>query len=257
MDRVTVGAAPPLSFNPWRRPFRVRFGWPALLSVAVHVCVGLLAIHAIVRVPQLAPLIHVSLIDPAPPPPAGTGGGTAAPMPAVPVVVPPSVPEPVVENVPPKTHPVPRLHRPAKPSQAPPAAVAPVANGKPSAEPPGQVDGTSGGVPGGSAGGVVGGTGHDLISADLAAHQPILMKKVMPEYPPLARLRGVEGQVLLEAILSPAGDVEPDIKVLQSIPLLDAAAIAAVRRWHFRPAQDDTGEPLRVTLRVPVRFVLQ
>jgi len=259
IDEMITAAADAPSFNPWRRPGRSRFGWPALVSAAVHVCLGLLVMHAVVQVPQLRPLIRVSFIDPAPPPPLGSGTvASAAPVQA-PVVKPVAEPEHQVEPVQPK--PVPRIHRAvkpaAKPAPLPPAAVPPVAAPATAPGASGQVDGLPGGAAGGLVGGLVGGTGHQLVSADQAAHQPILMKKVMPEYPPMARLRGVEGQVVLEAILSPAGDVEPDIKVLQSIPLLDAAAIAAVRQWHFRPAQDDTGGALRVTLRVPVRFVLR
>jgi len=41
------------------------------------------------------------------------------------------------------------------------------------------------------------------------------------------------------------------------VPLLDAAAITAVRQWRFQPARDEEGHPLRVTFRVPVRFVLR
>jgi len=226
-----------------------------VVSGAVHVCLGLLVMHAVVQVPRLRPLIRVSFIDPAPPPPAGSGTVASA-VPAPAVVKQPAAPEHVDPvQLPPK--PLPHLHRAVRPADAKPAPEAPAPAAALPAAAAGQVDGTAGGVLGGLAGGLVGGSGHQLISADQAAHQPILMRKVMPEYPPMARLRGVEGQVVLEAILSPAGDIEPDIKVLQSIPLLDAAAIAAVRQWHFRPAQDDTGEPLRVTLRVPVRFVLR
>lgn len=203
-----------------------------------------------VRVPHLMPPIRVSLIDPAPPPPAGSGTG-ASPA----AVVPLPEPKRVVETVQPKPKPLPRMHRqkPAAikpaPTEPEPAAVAAVDAG--------QADGVVGGTPGGLVGGTVGGTGHTLISADEAARQPIPIKRVMPEYPPMARLRGIEGQVVLEAILSADGRVEPDITVLQSVPLLDAAAIAAVRQWRFHPARDHAGEPLRVTLRVPVRFVLR
>ena len=230
--------------------------------MVTHVGLGLLVMPAVVRVPRLTPLIRVSFIDPAPPPPAGSGGvAAAAPAQAPAIVVPPSEPEHVVDTTPLKPKPVPRLHRPAKPvaSKPAPVAPAPLASAPPAvaAGAPGEINGVPGGVPGGLAGGIVGGTGHQLISAEQAARQPILMKKVMPEYPPMARMRGVEGQVVLEAILSPAGDVEPDIRVLQSVPLLDAAAVAAVRQWRFRPARDPDGEPLRVTLRVPVRFVLR
>ena len=79
----------------------------------------------------------------------------------------------------------------------------------------------------------------------------------MPDYPRQARLRGVEGLVLLEAILDLEGGIEDNIKVLQSIPSLDQAAVEALRRWRFRPARDHENQPVRVILEVPVRFVLK
>jgi protein TonB len=252
----TVSSAPNVhSFNPWRRGGRARFGWTSLVSVATHLGFALLVMNAVVRVPRMTPPIRVSFINPAPPPPAGGGNVAAMALAAVPAVIaPPSQPEHVVETTPPKPKPVRRRRPSSKPLPIKPEAAAPAAAAAPA---PGEAQGVSGGVLGGLAGGIVGGSGHKLVSADEAARQPILTKKVMPEYPPMARLRGIEGQVVLEAVLSPAGEVEPDIKVLQSVPLLDTAAIAAVRQWRFRPARDHDGEPLRVTLRVPVRFVLR
>jgi protein TonB len=247
---ITDAAAAPV-FNPWRRADRSRFGWAGLVSGVVHLGLALLVMSAVVHVPRMTPPIRVSLVDPAPPPPAGNGN-VAPQAPAV--VAPHAEPEHVVEKTPLKPRPVRRVQRPAKPVAANPQPPAPVAVAAPD---PGEINGVPGGVLGGRAGGTVGGTGHTLITADEAARQPIPIKKVMPEYPPIARMRGIEGQVVLEVILSPDGRVEPDITVLQSVPLLDAAAIAAMRQWRFHPARDQTGEPLRVTLRVPVRFVLR
>ena len=43
----------------------------------------------------------------------------------------------------------------------------------------------------------------------------------------------------------------------RSIALLDAAAVAAVRQWRFRPARSADGTPVRVRMEIPVRFVLR
>jgi protein TonB len=67
----------------------------------------------------------------------------------------------------------------------------------------------------------------------------------------------VEGQVMLEVVLDTTGEVEDGARVVESIPLLDDAAIAAVRQWRFRPARDRDGRPVRVLMEIPVRFVLQ
>ena len=114
-----------------------------------------------------------------------------------------------------------------------------------------------GGVKGGFPGGVIGGLGTDPIPIDQVARPPVLMSRVVPEYPQLARLQGIEGLVRLEAILDREGRVEEDIKVLSSIPPLDEAAIKALRQWRFQPARDHVGQPVRVILEVPIRFVLR
>jgi protein TonB len=117
--------------------------------------------------------------------------------------------------------------------------------------------GVIGGVTGGQVGGVIGGRGKEPTPVDQVANPPLLLSRVMPDYPRQARLRGVEGLVLLEAILDLEGRIEDEIKVLQSVPLLDDAAMDALRRWRFRPARDRDNQPVRVILEVPVRFVLK
>lgn len=114
-----------------------------------------------------------------------------------------------------------------------------------------------GGVAGGAAGGVIGAHGSDPLPVKQVANPPLLLSRIMPEYPRQARLQGVEGLVLLEAVLAVDGHVEDDIKVLQSIPSLDLAAMQALRRWRFRPARDQENRPVRVILEVPMRFVLR
>ena len=121
----------------------------------------------------------------------------------------------------------------------------------------GNNNGVIGGVTGGQTGGVIGGQGKEPLPVDQVANPPLLLSRVMPDYPRQARLRGVEGLVLLEAILNLEGRIEEDIKVLQSIPSLDQAAVDALRRWRFRPARDHKNQPVRVILEVPVRFVLK
>ena len=67
----------------------------------------------------------------------------------------------------------------------------------------------------------------------------------------------IEGQVALEVVIDRDGRVEEAVRVTRSIPALDAAAIAAVRRWRFRPAHDHDGRTVRVIMEIPVRFVLR
>jgi len=60
--------------------------------------------------------------------------------------------------------------------------------------------------------------------------------------------------VILEIAIAPNGRVD-DVRVLRSIPLLDAAAVAAARQWVFAPTLY-RGVPVSVTMTVSVRFSL-
>jgi len=83
---------------------------------------------------------------------------------------------------------------------------------------------------------------------------PKKMKDVRPAYPALAQSAHVQGVVILEATIGPDGRVQ-DAKVLRSIPLLDAAALEAVRQWEFSPTLLN-GQPVPVIMTVTVNFTL-
>jgi periplasmic protein TonB len=83
---------------------------------------------------------------------------------------------------------------------------------------------------------------------------PALVSRVEPEYPPLAVRAQVQGVVILEAIVDRQGRVE-DVEILRSIPLLDAAAVAAVKQWRYSPLLLN-GRPERFVLTVTVSFSL-
>ena len=65
----------------------------------------------------------------------------------------------------------------------------------------------------------------------------------------------IEGTVILEASTDTYGRVVA-VRVLRSIPLLDAAAVDAVRQWVYEPLLVN-GRPRPVTFTVTVRFVLK
>lgn len=81
---------------------------------------------------------------------------------------------------------------------------------------------------------------------------PQTIADVAPIYPPLALAAGVDGVVILEAVIAEDGSVN-DVRVLRSIPLLDAAAVEAVRQWRFTPTLLN-GEPVPVIMTVTVAF---
>ena len=64
--------------------------------------------------------------------------------------------------------------------------------------------------------------------------EPKKLKNVNPAYPDIAKQARVQGVVILECTISPQGKVT-DVKVLRGIPLLDAAAIEAVKQWVYTP----------------------
>jgi protein TonB len=85
--------------------------------------------------------------------------------------------------------------------------------------------------------------------------EPRLIKKVEPPYPEIARQARVEGMVILEATTDIYGRVQ-NVKVLRSIPLLDQAAIDAVRQWVYEPMIIN-GKPRGVIFTVTIKFQLK
>jgi protein TonB len=83
---------------------------------------------------------------------------------------------------------------------------------------------------------------------------PEAVTKVTPVYPDIAREAGVDGQVLVQALVGKDGKVK-DVRVVKSIPMLDAAAVAAVKQWVFKPALSNN-KPVAVWVAVPVKFSL-
>ena len=84
---------------------------------------------------------------------------------------------------------------------------------------------------------------------------PAKTRHVAPIYPPVALAARQEGLVILEAVIAENGSVS-DVRVLRSIPLLDQAAIDAVRQWRFTPTLLN-GQPVPIVMNVTVNFQLR
>ena len=123
----------------------------------------------------------------------------------------------------------------------------------------GAVTGVTGGVPGGA------GTASAAVPADPPAvagpfrvgggiDRPRKVKHVKPVYPVPAMSARVGGNVLIEATIGVDGKVH-NARVMQSIPLLDQAALDAVRQWEFEPSRVD-GAAVAVTMVIVVTFAL-
>ena len=83
---------------------------------------------------------------------------------------------------------------------------------------------------------------------------PQKVHHVAPSYPPIAQAAKISGVVIIEALIAEDGSVR-DVKVLKSVPLLDAAATDAVRQWRFTPTLLN-GVPVQVIMSVTVSFTL-
>jgi TonB family protein len=84
--------------------------------------------------------------------------------------------------------------------------------------------------------------------------QGLMLKKVNPIYPPLARQARIQGPVILIAVINKSGDVE-SMQLFSGHPLLAPAAIEAVKQWKYRPYLLN-GEPVEVETKIVVNFTL-
>ena len=126
--------------------------------------------------------------------------------------------------------------------------------------------GVPGGIPGGSTGGVMGGilSSQPVAVPKVATPQRIrvssgvqsglLIKKVTPNYPPLARPARIQGKVILQAEISKDGTIQ-NLQLISGHAMLAPAAIEAVKQWRYKPYLLN-GEPVAVETQVEVNFSL-
>ena len=81
-----------------------------------------------------------------------------------------------------------------------------------------------------------------------------VIRKVLPEYPALARQARISGVVHLVGIISKDGKIE-NLQLVSGPPLLAHAAIEAVRQWLYKPTLLD-GMPVEVIAPIEVKFIL-
>jgi protein TonB len=236
--------------------------WAATtVSVAAHA----LAIATAVLLPILAyqpprgtATGSLSLIryDPPPPPPLPPPLGSGLLERARPTPIRPAEPEAAIE--------VPHPEMIAAPTPAiPREQAADEAGGSPTGSLTGVAEGMEGGVergmvgglPGGMVDGAIGGAGTGPVVPVLDYDQgPRPLRQARPDYPHEAFTKKIEGVVVVEILIDDTGHVAR-MRILQSVPLLDAAALDAVRQWLFRPAVRH-GRPVATIAVVPVRFTI-
>ena len=134
--------------------------------------------------------------------------------------------------------------------------------------------GVAGGVPGGIPGGQMGGVIGSVISAtsSLAAvpkfvpatpqririsagvTKGLLIQRIEPPYPTLARAARVQGDVVLSAVIDTNGHIT-NLQLVSGHPMLVPAAIAAVKQWRYKPYLLN-GQPVEVETTITVIFTL-
>jgi protein TonB len=130
----------------------------------------------------------------------------------------------------------------------------------------GVVGGVPGGVPGGAANGVIGG----IISSTPVAVPKVAVQRVRvsqgvtqgmkvhdvtPQYPQMAKIARVQGPVVLAAVIGKDGAIQNLRVVSTASPLLNQAAVEAVKQWRYRPYILN-GEPVEVDTTITVNFTL-
>ncbi|HKW24390.1 MAG TPA: TonB family protein [Terriglobales bacterium] len=130
----------------------------------------------------------------------------------------------------------------------------------------GVVGGVPGGVPGGQMGGVIGGiisstpvavpkvATPQRVRVSQGVSQGLLIHRVQPMYPPLARQARIQGTVVLQAEISKDGTIE-NLRLMSGHPMLAPSAIEAVKQWRYKPYFLN-GEPVAVETQITVNFTL-
>jgi protein TonB len=228
---------------------------------------------ALIIVAVILPLIYTEVL-----PTASLTSMLTAPPPPPPPPPPPAAPQPVkIVKVIPRQFDAGKLTAP----KVVPKDIATIKEEElppPSTGVAGVVGGVSGGVAGGAVGGVLGGI---IGSVPTAAPPPpppppppaakkvetpqrikvggnvqsaMVMKKIAPNYPPLAKSARVSGVVHLAAVIAKDGTIQ-ELHVTGGPALLQQAAMDAVKQWVYRPTLLN-GEPVQVETTIDVNFTL-
>lgn len=131
----------------------------------------------------------------------------------------------------------------------------------------GMTGGVPGGVPGGSPGGVLGGIIGGAPGGLPPPPKPVermriggnvmaanLIRKVDPVYPQIAKTAHISGSVILHAIIAKDGTIQ-ELSVVSGPPLLQRAALDAVKQWRYKPTLLNT-QPVQVDTTITVIFNL-
>jgi protein TonB len=90
------------------------------------------------------------------------------------------------------------------------------------------------------------------VAQEIDIKEPRQLKQVPPVYPKAALDAGVQGAVTLVATVGEDGKVR-NVRVVKSIPLLDQAAIDALKQWEYAPGTRN-GVAFAIEITVTISF---
>jgi protein TonB len=82
--------------------------------------------------------------------------------------------------------------------------------------------------------------------------QGLLVHQVTPQYPSQARQQGIQGTVVVQAVIAKDGTVH-NVKAVSGSSMLRQAAVDAVKQWKYRPYSLD-GEPVEADTEISIKF---
>jgi protein TonB len=230
---------------------KTKRGWTSIVSFLLQfMIIGVMVLIPLIFTEALPKTVTLGFLV-APPPPPPPPPPAAAPVKVVKVIQ-----TDIVNGQLRTPTKIPQKVQMIKEEEAPPPVMASA----------GVVGGVPGGVPGGSMGGVIGSVLNSTpvavpkiatpqrVRVSAGVTQGLLVKRVQPAYPPLARQARIQGTVVLQAQISKAGDIE-NLQLISGHPMLAPAAIEAVKQWKYRPYLLN-GEPVEVETQVQVNFTL-
>ena len=144
------------------------------------------------------------------------------------------------------------LHRSSSTSKTAPSNLSEAAGDNPTGTPVGVIGGTPDGT--GSRPPIVKAAPPKKLSISSRVMAGYLLEKTAPEYPPIAKAARIQGTVVLQATISKTGSIE-NLRVVSGPPMLQQAALDAVRSWRYKPYLLN-GDPVEVETTVNVVFNL-
>jgi TonB family protein len=90
----------------------------------------------------------------------------------------------------------------------------------------------------------------------LISSMPKVLEEIRPDYPLDAKKEGIQGSVIMEIIIDAKGIVRSTNIIRSLDPRLDQAALAAMKRFKFRPAMMDDSA-VAVKIKYAIKFVLE